>query len=208
MKIMEPLLVWEKRSMFIYFGQGKYTLFSALLSGKVDRFLTENQEKLFIPLVSGPSSLVSTCFHSFITQFDSFLTRLQPVYDSFTLSCTQLHSVTTRLSFQRHRKKFQNFWKYFHFWITVNQTFSKSEIFCKKLILTRWKCSKLVRKRFFSIFSALHVNLDPPRSRIWHFSFSKTIIFKIYETKGKFPQSFCNHKRIVTALTQVKRVEF
>ena len=65
-----------KRSMFIYFGQGKYTLFSALLSGKVDRFLTENQEKLFIPLVSGPSSLVSTCFHSFITQFDSFTTRL------------------------------------------------------------------------------------------------------------------------------------
>ena len=58
--------------------------------------------------------------------------------------------------------KIENFQKYWRFWISVNGTFSKSEIFHRKLILTHRKCFKMVRKGSFFEFLGFSRNFRPP----------------------------------------------
>ena len=94
----------------------------------------------------------------------------------------------------KNLEKIQNFQKYCHFWISINGTFSKTEIFHKKLILTQLKWSKMVQKGFFSKYfgfsnnfrppaeqkSAFFIFKDNPRQNIWH--------------KREIPTNFQNHK--------------
>ena len=87
----------------------------------------------------------------------------------------------------KNLEKIQNCLKYWHFWISVNQTFSKSEIFHKKLILTQWKCFKMVQKGFFFKILGLSRNFGSPAEQKSAFLIFKVIIF---EKNGKFPQIF------------------
>ena len=62
----------------------------------------------------------------------------------------------------KNSEKIQNFHRYLRFWISVYGTFSKSQIFHKKLGLTQWKCLKMVRKGLFFNFLVHSHNFGPP----------------------------------------------
>ena len=102
----------------------------------------------------------------------------------------------------KNSEKMQFFWKYWHFWISVYETFSKSEIFCKKLILARRKCFKMVQKGLFFKFLGFSRNLRPPAEQK-----SAILIFKDNQSHNIWekreipqevlkPQSICKCSKV------------
>ena len=100
----------------------------------------------------------------------------------------------------KNSEKIQNFLKYWHFWISVNDTFPKSEIFHQKLILTRWNCFKIVRKGLFFTFLVFSRDFrSPARQKLAFLIFKDNQGQNIWE-KGKFPRKFWDHNRFGSAL--------
>ena len=62
----------------------------------------------------------------------------------------------------KNSEKIQTFHRYLRFWISVYRTFSKSEKFHWKMILTQRKCLKMVQKGLFFEFLGHLRNFWPP----------------------------------------------
>ena len=97
--------------------------------------------------------------------------------------------------------KIHNFLKYCHFWISVNDTFAKSEIIYQKLILTQWKCLKMVRKGLFFKFLGFSRKLRPPAEQKSAFLIFKDNSGHNTWEKREIPSNFQNHKRFGSAVT-------
>ena len=105
-------------------------------------------------------------------------------------------------------KKVKISWNFHVFDFSQIGPLQKVKYFTKNWFWPSQNALKTSEKGYFSNFWGFFEISEPPQSRNWLFSFSKTISHRIYETNGKFPTQFYNHKRFGSALKYVWKVEF